>query len=67
MQVQEMTNQFQHATDFQSQALYQLAQQQRLVALQFTQSPLRKRPNCKNGSVNWMPLSALMVTRFGDY
>ena len=36
MQVQEMTNQFQHATDFQSQALYQLAQQQRLVALQFT-------------------------------
>ncbi|GAX04603.1 dihydropteroate synthase [Secundilactobacillus pentosiphilus] len=35
MQIQEITDQLQATTDFQSQALYQLTQQQRLVALQF--------------------------------
>lgn len=35
MDIKEITDQFQHATDFQSQALYQLTQQQRLVALRF--------------------------------
>lgn len=36
MQIQEITQQFSQANDFQSKAVYQLAQQQRLIALHFT-------------------------------
>lgn len=49
MQIQEITDQLQQATDFRSQALYRLAQQQRLIALQFKalseteQTELQKR------------------------
>lgn len=49
MQIKEITDQLQNATDFQSQALYQLTQQQRLVVLRFNalsaaeQAELQKR------------------------
>ncbi|MTV82863.1 dihydropteroate synthase [Secundilactobacillus folii] len=36
MHIQEITDQFRQSNDFQSQAVYQLAQQQRLVTLHFT-------------------------------
>lgn len=63
MQIQEMTDEFQEATDFQSQALYQLAQQQQLIALFFTSLATAEETELQQ---RLRQLDAVMVVSDGD-
>lgn len=63
MQIRELTNQFQEATDFQSQALYQLTQQQRLIALFFTSLAVSEQTELQK---RLRQLDAVMVVSDGD-
>ncbi|MCH5463369.1 dihydropteroate synthase [Lactobacillus sp. LC28-10] len=63
MQIQEMTDEFQEATDFQSQALYQLAQQQQLIALFFTSLAASEEAELQK---RLRQLDAVMVVSDGD-
>ncbi len=63
MQIRELTDQFQEATDFQSQALFQLAQQQRLIALFFTSLAVSEQTELQK---RLRQLDAVMVVSDGD-